>query len=502
MRPSKPWESPMNTLKSLSLLVLFLCTTIAVADAARVAPGLHADMQQAADDAPIEAMLKLRDARAMPDLRGVPRLERLQRAIAHLKANANAAQAPLLADLKRRGIEHKAFWISNTVWVRARRDALTPLLDHPAIERAFANRPVRLQLPADAAIPPTRGSIEWNIAMVNAPAVWALGFTGDGAVLAGQDTGYDWDHPALVDAYRGWNGAAADHNYNWHDAIDAPNVPCLDGGNQPMPCDDNSHGTHTMGTMLGDDGAGNQVGVAPGARWIGCRNMNQGDGTPATYTECYQWFVEPTDLNDENPDAARAPHVINNSWGCPASEGCVDVDVLKPVVENVVAAGILVVSSAGNGGSGCSTVSTPSAIYAAALSVGSTTSTDGISGFSSRGPVTADGSNRLKPDISAPGSGIRSALPGGGYGNKSGTSMASPNVAGVAALLISAFPHLAGQPEQIREILLASAQERTTTQNCGALPGSASPNHTFGWGRIDALAAFQLADRIYRNGFD
>ena len=82
-----------------------------------------------------------------------------------------------------------------------------------------------------------------------------------------------------------------------------------------------------MGTMVGDDGAGNQIGVAPGAKWIGCRNMNEGDGTPATYSECFQWFIAPTDLNNQFPNPTLAPHVINNSWGCPPSEGCTDPDV-------------------------------------------------------------------------------------------------------------------------------------------------------------------------------
>jgi len=133
----------------------------------------------------------------------------------------------------------------------------------------------------------------------------------------------------------------ADHNYNWHDAIheNNPHTPPgnLCGFNSLEPCDDHGHGTHTMGTMVGDDGGANQIGMAPGARWIGCRNMEEGWGTPATYAECYQWFIAPTDLNDQNPDPAMAPHVINNSWACPPSEGCTDPNVLLTVVQNVLA---------------------------------------------------------------------------------------------------------------------------------------------------------------------
>jgi subtilisin family serine protease len=204
-------------------------------------------------------------------------------------------------------------------------------------------------------------------------------------VVAGQDTGYDWSHPALKGHYRGWDGSTADHNYNWHDAIhDNFLNPC--GSDLLEPCDDNGHGTHTMGTIVGDDPSqGNQIGMAPGATWIGCRNMDEGFGTPITYSECYQWFVAPTDLNDENPDPAKAPDVINNSWGCWPDEGCIDPDILQAVVESVRAAGILTVHSAGNAGPHCSTIVDPAAIYEASFTVGSTRENDRMSDFSSRG---------------------------------------------------------------------------------------------------------------------
>src|SRR5206468_10728214 len=126
-------------------------------------------------------------------------------------------------------------------------------------------------------------------------------YNGRGVVIAGEDTGYQWNHPALKIQYRGWNGTTADHDHNWHDAIhDSVGNPC--GNNAQAPCDDVGHGTHTIGTMVGDDGAGDQIGVAPGARWIGCRNMDQGNGTPARYIECMQWMLAPTDLAGGNAD--------------------------------------------------------------------------------------------------------------------------------------------------------------------------------------------------------
>ena len=154
-----------------------------------------------------------------------------------------------------------------------------------------------------------------------------------------------------------------------------------------------------MGTIVGDDGATNQIGVAPGARWIGCRIMDQGYGTPATYAECFQFFLDPYPVVGDpflDGDPGMAPHVINNSWTCPPFEGC-SWDTLQSIVENVRAAGILVVATAGNSGYSCSTVADPPAIYEASFTVGATDSSDSIAGFSSRGPVSVDGSQRIKP---------------------------------------------------------------------------------------------------------
>jgi subtilisin family serine protease len=243
-----------------------------------------------------------------------------------------------------------------------------------------------------------------------------------------------------------------------------------------------------MGTMVGDDGGSNQIGVSPGSRWIGCRNMDQGNGTPATYSECFEWFVAPTDLDGLNPDPSKSPHVINNSWACPPSEGC-SFDSLQTVVENTRAAGIVVVASAGNSGSSCNSVSSPPAIYAASLTVGATNSVDDIAGFSSRGVVDVDGSDRLKPDVSAPGVSVRSSVPGGGYSFFSGTSMAGPHVAGQIGLLLSAQPDLIGDPDSIENIVKLSALPLTSSQDCGGISGTEIPNPVFGYGRIDALEA-------------
>jgi serine protease AprX len=359
-----------------------------------------------------------------------------------------------------------------------------------------------------SAISVERNAIEWGVQRVRAPEVWALGYTGQGITVGGSDTGYEWVHPALKSHYRGWNtmDSSAAHHYNWHDAIRELNPlnndslgnpginPC--GLDSPQPCDDLFHGTHTMGSMTGDDGMGNQIGVAPGAKWVGCRNMERGWGKPSTYIECFQWFLAPTDMGGQNPNPNKAPHVINNSWYCSFEEGCVDLSVnelLHTAVINLKASGVVVVVSNGNAGPNCFTTNGAPAYFEESFSVGSFRINDTISGFSSRGPVIIDNSFRLKPNISAPGHNIRSATLNGEYRNASGTSMAGPHVAGVVALILSARPDLAGEVDLIEDILEQTAIPAFDTIGCDVTPGDAVPNNTYGFGRIDALAALQEA---------
>ncbi|MFQ6101187.1 MAG: S8 family serine peptidase [Anaerolineae bacterium] len=479
---------------ALLLALLAVARATSAAQPAKIAPQVWAatvNGGQAEFLVILTEQANLSAAAALPT-----RQARLRYVYDTLRETALRSQNPLRTELDSTGVEYRPFYIVNMLAVRGDRALVTRLAARPEVARIAANPRVRQSLPEprpDGVRSLAPQGIAWNVARVNADGVWALGHTGTNVVVAGQDTGYDWDHPALIGQYRGYNGVTATHDYNWHDAIHSGGGVC--GADSPAPCDDHGHGTHTMGTIVGDDGAGNQVGVAPGARWIGCRNMDQGVGTPATYIECFEFFLAPYPIGGDpftegNP--SLAPHVINNSWTCPPSEGC-DWDTLQAVVENVRAAGIVVVASAGNAGPACSTVEDPPAIYNGAFSVGATDGSDNIAGFSSRGPVAVDGSGRLKPDVSAPGVGVRSSLRGGGYISMSGTSMAGPHVAGTVALLWSAAPRLIGDVDTTEWIIARAARPHTTTQGCGGDGPEDVPNHVYGWGIVDALAAVESA---------
>ncbi|PZS06083.1 MAG: hypothetical protein DLM69_00455, partial [Candidatus Chloroheliales bacterium] len=416
-----------------------------------------------------------------------------------LKNKADQTQDPLKATLDAVGVKYQSFWVANAIVVyngsRAIVDQLAARSDVKLIEsndsyRGIEDPQIADLTPADNQ-PNAPTTIEPGITDINAPAVWSMGYTGQNIVIGNADTGMQWDHPALKPHYRGWNGTTADHNYNWHDAIhDSSGNPC--GNNSMFPCDDNGHGTHTTGTTSGDDGAGNQIGVAPGAKWIGCHNMDRGNGTPARYTECFQWFIAPTDLNGNNPNPALRPDVINNSWTCPASEGCA-AGTLETIVNNTQAAGVFVEASAGNAGPGCSTVSDPPAIYSASFSTGAYQSSNHVlAGFSSRGPSTYYSPPLLKPEISAPGVGVRSSYPTNSYASLSGTSMAGPHVVGSVALLWSARPQLERDITTTKQILENTANPNVVVspvQTCGGTPSNQIPNNSFGYGRVDVLAA-------------
>lgn len=406
-----------------------------------------------------------------------------------LRATAGHSQDRIRKYLDRQGIAYHSHISLNGLTLSATRatvDALATAPEVGAIRPGYAyDIPIP---PIDRAAVPE--AIGWNVKQVEADRVWKeLGVTGEGIVVAGIDTGVEWDHHALKSQYRGWNGAAADHNYNWWDPRDV----CQAEGYPPgEPCDNYWHGTHTMGTMVGSDlpgdplNAPNAIGLAPGARWIACKGCEMADDWPCStfaLLACADFVLAPWDLNGQNPDPDLRPHVVNNSWGGAANDGW-----FFQAIAAWRAAGIFPAFSVGNEGKwGCATATSPGD-YSNAFATGATDSSDTVAYFSSRGP------SRLgvaKPQVTAPGVGVSSSWLGNRYWSASGTSMASPHSAGEVALIWSAQPELIGQLLQTEELVMQTAEPILDGQ-CGS-PGC--PNEVYGWGRINAYNAVSVSQR-------
>lgn len=438
-------------------------------------------------------------------------LERRRALVDMLRATAEVTQADLRRWLDAEGVSYRPFWITNSIQARLTAAQLQVLAARDDVQAIAYNKSVTMKLPQPEAAAPevVPETTEWGVNKIKAPQLWTLGINGAGVVIGNQDTGIRWTHTVLKNKYRGWDTGTqlADHNYNWHDSIHAANANCP--ADSPQPCDDHSHGSHTVGSMLGDDNGTNQVGVAPGAKWIGCRNMNAGAGTPATYNECAQWFLAPTDLSNANPNPDKAPDVISNSWGCPASEGCTAIagTEIRDAIENLIAGGIMFVAAAGNDGGGCSSIGDAPASLDNAFTIGGSQSNDTMYASSSRGPVAAfpGTGTRNKPDVIAPAVNVRSSTRTSdtSFSSFTGTSMATPHVAGAVALLMQVNPGLKGNPAAVAEILRSTAVPLTTsTQVCGGIPSTTFPNPVQGYGQIDMVAAYNKAEKIFADDLE
>ncbi|GAB4086864.1 hypothetical protein GCM10028784_34940 [Myceligenerans cantabricum] len=393
-----------------------------------------------------------------------------------LTSTAEESQAAVVDELEAAGADFEPHWISNAIHVTGGSLRLAEsLAADPAVARVHEPVAVEPVEPVERASGGEVGTraVEWGVEAVNAPAVWDLGFTGEGITVSTVDSGAELSHPALESHYRGTREGGVDHDYNWFDAS---------GSCDGEPCDNAGHGTHVTGTMVGDDGGGNQTGVAPGAEWIaanGCDSCSDADLIASA-----EWILAPTRADGSAPNPAMRPHVVNNSWG---SQIPGDVnDFFADQVAAWEAAGIFGVWAAGNAGeAGCGSTSSPGA-NVATYAVGATNADGEVAEFSSRGP----GEDGLtQPNVAAPGEDVRSSVPGGDYELFSGTSMAAPHVTAAVALLWSAAPSLIGDIDGTRDLLNASAVDHASDE-CGGTPEN---NNVYGEGDLDVLALVEAA---------
>ncbi|MFN0093779.1 MAG: S8 family peptidase, partial [Dehalococcoidia bacterium] len=283
-------------------------------------------------------------------------------------------------------------------------------------------------------------SDSWGVERIGAGPLHAAGKTGAGVRVAILDTGIATGHPDL--------------------AYD-PSCSFGSSDNGPTIVDGHNHGTHVAGTIAGKRNGTGVVGVAPGVTLCIFKVLaNSGSGSSASILAALQWIQNYNTANPSDPI-----RVTSNSYGANTSLGS-SVEAAFNTLNN---AGVLNIAAAGNNGN--STCIYP-ALYASVVSVGSTTSIDAKSSFSS---FCAD------VELAAPGSSVYSTVPATGYATMSGTSMATPHASGSAALLFGAFPNLTNN--QVRSLLQSTALDL----------GTAGRDTSFGFGLVQPAAAIEAA---------
>ncbi|HEX6790536.1 MAG TPA: S8 family serine peptidase [Candidatus Krumholzibacteria bacterium] len=438
-------------------------------------PALEKQIEQAAPDQMISAVVKLREVGPPPQA-NLGRSGVLQR----LRDNADRAQAPLLRFLDQPSVKShrglvKAFWIDNLVLVQARKDVLEQIARRPDVVEMFDNFTLTLDRPSKTDDGPSLShqSQPWdNIAYIGAKQVWQqYGLTGTGIKVGGLDTGVDIAHPDIAGKMYTTNPADPHYPGGWAEFDANGNlVP------NSVPHDSDQHGTHTSGTMIGGSASGWAIGVAPGAKLIHGLVIPGGSGSFTQVAGGMQWIIDP----DNNPLTNDGADVVNMSLGATGTF----TQMVAPT-DNMVLAGVFPSFSIGNSGPNANTTGSPGNVPSA-YGVGATNNADVIASFSSRGPVTWNFAPYVgtytKPDISAPGVAIFSAIPGGDWeGDWNGTSMAAPHVAGTVALIRQANPSLS--VDAIKQIIAQTALDL----------GTAGMDNNYGWGRINAFAAVSAA---------
>ncbi len=381
------------------------------------------------------------------------------------------------------------FWVTNAIAVTLTKDLVYRLSERADVGVIYED----MIIPLDETFrahegstllgedPPTTNlGIEHGVSSLNADSLWRMGITGAGVLVCNLDTGVDGNHPALTDRWRG-NDPGVAAGDAWFDPYNGSS----------FPVDDDGHGTGTMGCMVGVDHAtGDTVGVAIDAEWIAANVFEGGTSSSSAFTGAFEWTIDP----DGDPATIDdVPDVINNSWG--SGPGC-GAGYWSSIDANM-AAGIMVVWSAGNDGPGPQTTGSPASRITTptnAFAVGATNPSNTIASFSSRGPSSCDGST-IKPEVVAHGTNIRTSNRGGGYTfGWAGTSFSGPYVAGALALLRDVASYATGT--ELMEIMMNTATDL----------GTLGEDNDYGHGIPDLVAAasevllLERAPRIVLSG--
>ncbi|BDQ01796.1 S8 family serine peptidase [Ignavibacterium sp.] len=466
----------------LFVLIAFVATSLAQVE---VSSRLQEAIQKAGPDDYVRALVLLRD---QVDLLALDQrlyhekatLERrAYEVITALQRKAQETQPNLLNYLQAKEsagevFQYQSFWVANLVMVEAKPSVMLELMSRMDIAQMDLDAILELDKPEVVSEGDVEGheSVEIGLRVIKADQLWAMGITGQGRLLMNIDTGVYPNHPALQHK---WRGNHVPSNQAWFDP----------GGGTTTPSDCDGHGSHTMGTMVGRSlTTPDTVGVAIDAEWIAAKTICSSPHT-SNSVAAFQWAMNP----DGNPATIDdMPDAISNSWYDPSvTNEC--SGIYKTTLDAVETAGIAVVFSAGNSGPGASTITKPKNINTNEVNVFCVAAIDAVSynggnnnpiaSFSSRGPSVCGGTGSLliKPEVSAPGVNVRSSGSSTGYTVLSGTSMASPHVAGAIALLKQFAPTLTGQ--QIKFALYNTAIDL----------GTAGEDNTYGTGLIDVVAA-------------
>ncbi|WP_216647492.1 carboxypeptidase regulatory-like domain-containing protein [Bacillus sp. THAF10] len=418
----------------------------------------------------VNVIIRLTDAVDMAELSAEVssidnRADRVKAVVDKLKSISLASQNKLMQQLQefesnKMVSDIQTLWVINGLSATINKEALEVIAQREDVKRITLDREINVPEIQVEDTPPRLP--EWGLEKIFAPKVWGeYKLQGEGIVVGIMDTGVSGNHDALSHNYRGRDG---NHQYSWID---------LSGHGYTTPNDGHGHGTHVAGSAVGG-GAGEPIGVAPGAEWIAAKIFNDSGGTTASAIhQAFEWFLAP------GGDATKAPHVVNNSWG---SADTYRTEFLEGV-RAWVAAGIFPLFSAGNEGPGAQTVGSPGS-FPESFAIGASDVNDQIASFSSRGPVSWPDENGelvryVKPEVTAPGHQIYSAWPDGGYNTISGTSMAAPHVTGAIALILQSQPDLT--IDEVADLLERTAR---TESHMGALP-----NDNYGHGIVNVYQA-------------